>query len=148
MSTLSNKKGAKTSNNSMNEFVCVLCDYKCSKKYNLDRHILSSKHIKSTKINNLSTKIEQNEQNEQKNTGKYHCEKCNKEYSDRSGLWRHKKKCVNIYEVEESESEEDDLSDKQLILMLINQNKELMEIVKNGTHNTNNSNHTNSHNKT
>ena len=32
--------------------------------------------------------------------------------------------------------------------MLINQNKELMEIVKNGTHNTINNNNINSHNKT
>jgi len=38
--------------------------------------------------------------------------------------------------------------DKELMLMIINQNKELLEIVKNGTHNINTTNtHTNSHNK-
>ena len=27
---------------------CHLCDYKCSKKYNLDRHLLTCKHLKVT----------------------------------------------------------------------------------------------------
>ena len=41
------------------------------------------------------------------------------------------------------------ISDKELMMMLVKQNTELMSVIKNGTHNTNNSNNTNhSHNKT
>jgi hypothetical protein len=84
---------------------------------------------------------------EQKN---YACENCGKEYSDRTGLWRHKNnnKCVN-----KNVTNNDDKNDK-LIEYLMKENKEMkdliLEIVKNGTHNTNNSNNinnTNSHNK-
>jgi hypothetical protein len=100
---------------------------------------LSARHIESTNS-------EQNEQNEQK----YCCENCGKEYKDRTGLWRHKKKdnCVD-----KNVTNNDDKNDK-LIEYLMKENKEMkdliLEIVKNGTYNTNNTNnttHTNSHNK-
>jgi len=41
-----------------------------------------------------------------------------------------------------------EISEKELIMMLVKQNSELLEVLKNGTHNTNYSNNTNSHNKT
>jgi hypothetical protein len=77
-----------------------------------------------------------------------------KTFGDRAGLWRHKKKC-NIQSVTDSNVE--NIDKDQLILMLIKQNSELikdtsefknmmMEVIKNGTHNT--TTHTNSHNKT
>ena len=42
----------------------------------------------------------------------------------------------------------DEMSDKDLIIMLVKQNSELLEVIKNGTHNTNISYNNNSHNKT
>jgi hypothetical protein len=72
------------------------------------------------------------------------CETCGKEYNDRTGLWRHKKKCNCV--MKKADPDININIDKELMIMLINQNKELLEIVKNGTHN-NNHNHTNSHNK-
>jgi hypothetical protein len=90
---------------------------------------------------------------------KFICSQCNKEYKDNSGLWRHKKKECN----EKNKEKKNDISDnKDLILLLINDNKELrnllleqckekdeyknmvMKVLENGTHNTT---HTNSHNK-
>ena len=65
-----------------NYFECISCDFKCSKKGDYNRHILTPKHKKSTE----STKIDIN-------TSIFICEKCNKNYKDRSGLWRHKNKC-------------------------------------------------------
>jgi hypothetical protein len=133
--------------------MCVECDYKCSKRFNWDRHILTSKHIKSTNSNKIATKNEQNEQNEQ--IKEFTCENCNKQYKDRSGLWRHKQKCKSISE-SESETEEDikthETTDKELMLALIKDSSELknmiMEVIKNGTNNTTNTTtHTNSHNK-
>jgi hypothetical protein len=44
--------------------------------------------------------------------------------------------------------QQDDNNDKDLIMMLVKQNSELLEVIKNGTHNTTNSHNTNSNNKT
>jgi hypothetical protein len=62
-----------------------------------------------------------------------------------SGLWKHKKHCNN----EEGNKYENpsEPNDKELIMMLIKQNSDLLEVIKNGTHNTN-SHNTISNNKT
>jgi len=71
-------------------------------------------------------------------------------------LWRHKKTCCVAKECDTiaKECDNNKITNDNLILMLINQckelkdeNKELIGILKNGTHN-NNITHTNSHNKT
>jgi len=88
------------------------------------------------------------------------CEICNKNFKTNSGFWKHKNKgCINKC-LESKQDTKDSVTDKDLIIMLLKQNSELikeqsdikniiLEIVKNGTHNTtNNTNtHTNSHNK-
>jgi hypothetical protein len=90
--------------------------------------------------------------------------KCGKEYKYRQGLWKHQQKCN--YELhEDTESNKfikNDINKEDIILMLIKQNSDLIkettefknlildqqnmmiEVIKNGTHNTT---HTNSHNK-
>ena len=65
METLGDKQVTKMSNNSSKQYFCKDCDYMCSKKYNLDRHMMSSKHSMVTKQKQTD---EQNEQNEQKNS--------------------------------------------------------------------------------
>ena len=123
------------------EYFCKKCNFTCFKKFNWDRHLMTFKHTDS---NFGKEKKEQKEQKEQKENI-YTC-KCGKIYSNSSGLWKHKKKCI---------SKKDEPSDKELIMMLIKENSELrkeqtdikeliLEIVKNGTHNTTT---TNSHNK-
>jgi hypothetical protein len=79
------------------------------------------------------------------------CE-CNKLFNSRTTLWRHKKTClINNVTYENTINEENtiNISDKNLIFTLIQQNNELqkqmLEVIKNGTNNTN---ITNSHNKT
>jgi hypothetical protein len=67
---------------------------------------------------------------------------CGKTYKYDSGYYRHKKTCAV------SSDAIDDISDKKLIVMLVKQNSELLEVLKNGTHNTTNSHNTNSNNKT
>ena len=162
MATFSNNLCEKTSKTSTNEFMCVSCDYICYKKFNWDRHILSAKHTKSTNGNQLATKNEQNEQNEQKEL--HTCQNCNKQYKDRTGLWRHNQKCKLKEDLKNESIEEkkkDEITDKNLIMMLINENKELktlmleqqnmmLKVIENGTHNNNttNSHNTISNNKT
>jgi hypothetical protein len=84
----------------------------------------------------------------QESLKKYQCF-CNKTFNSRTTLWRHKSKCLG----ENTIINTDDPSDKELILMLIKQNSQLIQqnsdLVKNGTQNTiisNNSNNTNSNN--
>ena len=148
MSTFSNFFGAKTSKTSCEEYICESCHYKCSKKFNWDRHILTAKHQSATNSNIWQPISSKNEQ-----SSKLTCQNCNKEYKDRTGLWRHKQKCsqTNI-PVQQNET-----IDKEIIMTLIKDNYEvktmimeqqslMMQVIKNGTHNTTNP-HTNSHNK-
>jgi len=115
-------------------FECLICDYFTSRKSSYDKHLTTSKHNLLTNVNTNATKSCKNE---------FNCLKCNKKYKSRVGLWKHKNKCYP-----------DEPSDKQLMMMVIKDNSELknmvMEVIKNGTHNTiNNTNNTNnnSHNK-
>jgi hypothetical protein len=78
----------------------------------------------------------------QKSSEKFHCE-CGIAFRSRTTLWRHKKVCDDEFEIEKK----DDSPDKDLIMMLVKQNSELLEVLKNGTHNTN-SNNTITNNKT
>ena len=71
----------KTSKNIKN-FCCEICDFKCSKKGDWNRHILTPKHINLTESNASCDK---------KNI--YTCSICYKNYSSRNGLWNHAKKC-------------------------------------------------------
>ena len=137
-------------NKSAKKFECKLCDFKCCKQSNYGRHLLTGKHVFNSNLN-IFEHISCQKPFLQ-------CDICGKSYKGRNGLWYHKQKCKgttltnkNNNNNDSGDDDGDNInSDKKLILMLINQNKELMEIVKNGTHNTinNNNNNINSHNKT
>jgi hypothetical protein len=134
------------------------CSAKSTNSNNLatmDDNLVTMDDNLATNINNLATKVVDKA---------FTCEKCNKEYKHRQGLWKHKKQCFK----EDNKEVNDEPSDKQLIMLLLKQNSEIikenselrkeqtdikeliLEIVKNGTHNTTNNaitNNTNSHNK-
>jgi len=133
MATFSNILATEKGQKGQNNYVCESCDYKCSKKYSWDRHILTLKHQESTNGNTLGAKGQ---------IKAYACENCGKEYSERTGLWKHKQKCT----IQQNNNIINGGLTEQLVIELVRQNKELLEIVKNGTtshsHNT-----TNSHNK-
>ena len=145
MATFSNILTTENGKKMAVKYYCKSCDYKCYKKYNWDAHLITSKHSKTTNSNILATENGKNGKNEVN----YCCENCGKEYNDRSGLWRHKKKC-NFGKKTESTTQKNETSDKEIMLALIKDNSEIknmiMEVIKNGTHNTNTT-HTNSHNK-
>ena len=114
-------------------FFCEPCDFKCYMKCDWDRHITRPKHIAS-----LSGNLEDGK----KLKKTYYCD-CGRIFLSNSGLWKHKKGCGT-----EELHTIDDNNDKDLIMMLVKQNSELLEVIKNGTHNTTNShNNTNSNNK-
>jgi hypothetical protein len=113
-------------------FNCEICDFYTSRKSQLERHKLTEKHKILTNTSIKESYPPQNVCN------------CGKIYKHRQSLYNHKKIC-NTNNLQKSNEVE--LSDKQLIMMLIKdnsefknmmfeQNKSMMEIIKNGTHNT------------
>jgi hypothetical protein len=124
--------------NSAKKFTCDVCDYNTDRKCNYDTHLISKRHVINSANGNKGNTIQQ-----KFSEIKYTCQNCDKEFINRSGLWKHKQKCSdNIYENKKlNELDKDDL-----IKTLIEQNAKLMSILENGTHNTTNT-HTNSHNK-
>jgi len=141
-----------------NNYCCDLCDFSTCKKTNYSLHIQTKKHISNSLATSSNTK------NDKSN---FQCDKCNKIYNDRTGLWRHKKCCVNdkTHEEENISKSKSEHCDNELIMMLINDNKDLrnllveqckenteyknmmMEVIKNGTTQNSHNTTTNSHNK-
>ena len=129
-------------------FKCDVCKYTTSRKYNLDLHMDSIKH----KNNVLTTNHNEPLVNVSKN---YQCQNCAKEFNDRAGLWRHKKKCSVVEQCDENEVKINTSDKDELINYLMKENQEfknlILEIVQKDTYNqstTNNTtNNTNSHNK-
>jgi hypothetical protein len=134
------------------EYECKKCDYITFNKYDFEKHINTLKHASNVLA---MESIELSQKSQEK---KFICKQCNKEYKDNSGLWRHKKKECN------EKNKDNKIPDNtDLILLLINDNKDLrnllleqckekneyknmvMKVLENGTHNT--TTHTNSHNK-
>ena len=127
------------------KYCCNYCDYTTSKKSNIDHHLNTKKHESMvSKLNSNDFKPKQ--------AAKYSCKNCGKEYKDNSGLWRHKKVCDFEELSQDQETKKEEISDKELIVMLLKQNSQLIEhnceLTKNGINNTNSHNNTtNSHNK-
>jgi len=130
------------------KYFCEICDYKTSHKSHYDEHLNSSKHVKRKQM----------EANGNINIANYDnisnvCELCNKDFSSRSGLWKHKKKCINDTEKNlhcEVDSKSNEICElKEIMKYLMKENSEMkgmmMKVIENGTHNT--TNNTNSHNK-
>jgi hypothetical protein len=115
-------------------YSCELCDYTSCKKSSFDKHVSTDKH--KNHIND-SKMVVNNGVKLPKVAPTFQCI-CGKIYKYDSGYYRHQKKCIKLETTIENKTNE-----KELIMMLVKQNTELLEIVKNGTHNTT---HTNTHN--
>ena len=76
----------KVATDSIGKFYCEFCDYVTSRKFNFEKHKLTSKHLQAMGNKNLAINVVNC------STKKYKCD-CGKEYCDNSGLWRHKKRC-------------------------------------------------------
>lgn len=116
---------------------CKTCDYITTRLSQYNRHILTAKHIMATnKLHNAT-------QNVPKCSKTYICDNCDKLFVHHSSLWRHKKKCgikndknekseissISDYDPAEYSIDPCSLSDKDLIMLLINENKEFKQIV-------------------
>ena len=126
--------------NLSSKFSCEVCDYNTSKKSNYNNHILSAKHLRAMISNNFKPDL----------SSGFICQICSKEYKDNSGLWRHKKKCCiiqpkNIPTVDDLSSH---VNQQQLVdylmkensefkQLMIDQNKQMLELAKNAGNNSN-----------
>jgi len=137
-------------------FQCEKCCYICNNKKDYAKHLLTSKH-----------------KNQYESMGKIpknppiniEC-KCGKRYKDPSGLWRHKKKCTFVPDINDESLDpltDDDTKNNEAYLSLMmnilkqnsdfkefitEQNKQMMDIVKEGkTINNNTSNTMTTNNK-
>jgi hypothetical protein len=144
--------GTEITSKNVGKFSCKKCVFKCSKKGDWTRHLLTSKHKMMYNMTDCDTEKHQK-------TSTHSCSACNKTYTSRNGLWVHKKKCtinenIVIDVVENEETEFKVLTN--LVLDVIKNNNELqkqnqdfqlqmLEICK--TSNNVNINN-NSHNKT
>lgn len=149
----------KQNNSSTNDFYCLKCDFKCNKKGDWNRHILTQKHKTEYLVKNVKSII--------KKTTQYSCY-CGDILNSRTTLWRHKNKCTqqpkNLDVSNKSDSSENietistipsDLiikllsQNNDLHQMLIEQNKQIFELTKevkvvnNTTNNTTNNNNFN-----
>ena len=145
-------------------FYCEVCDYNTCKNCDYKKHLSTSKHEKASKM------IVNDSEMSQKISEKFICG-CGKIYKYGSGYYRHKKNCNKNINVVDTTNKNDIVFDKDFVLMVLKQNTEILksnqevmkenhelknilvdtqnqmlEVIKNGTHNTNTN--TNSHNKT
>jgi hypothetical protein len=132
------------------KFHCIICDFKCCKKSNWLIHIKTKKHIHNANGTTLeNAEIDKN--------AEAVCE-CGKKYTTKSGLWKHKQKCTTekeekeiTLEIKENEPLTEIQELKEFMKYLMKENSDMksmmmeqqnivLEIAKNGTHNTINSN--------
>jgi len=124
-------------------FWCKKCDYKTSKKSSYDNHCSTDKHKKAFFDNVLTTDDNAKTCQSSSVTNSYVCI-CKKEFNDRAGLWRHKKKCATFQDKKVAEP-----INNNLIVELLKQNQEfkhqIIELSKERTMiiNNNNNNTTN-----
>ena len=143
-------------------FECKTCDFKCSKKSNLNKHLSTDKH----------KRLQNHTQSYTKNAAEYYCD-CGKKYGYSSNYYAHKKKCILtkqptddntmvslVLEVVKSNAElqkqhqeaiKQNQEAQQQTQEAIKQNQELqkqmIDIYKNGVNTTNNNTMTNCNNK-
>lgn len=149
-----------TNSDTTNTFICDICDYKCSLKQHLKQHFMSKRH-KNRLINNVENSVNNVENSvnaveSQTVIKKFVCA-CGVSYQERSGLWRHKQVCKHKAVVEDptciSTITPKPNEFASLITDLVKSHHDLqdsiLEICKNGIHNTiNTTTMMNSNNKT
>ena len=87
-------------------YFCKLCFYGTNKKSSYKQHLVTQKHQTNQEIpNNLLV-------------NKHECNNCNKTFHDRSGLWRHNKKCDSTQ-----------ILNPKIILDIIHQHSEFKEML-------------------
>ena len=109
-------------------FQCKICDFLSSKESNYINHMSTRKHKNQQNVNNLK-QIDSSLDNANICV-------CGKAYKERTGLWRHRKKCPIVLKNEEVCDNniildiDNAFTKDELLLKLIKNNDEMMKIIK------------------
>jgi hypothetical protein len=142
---------------SRKNYVCELCDYVSCNFYDYKKHLLTKKHTQSgisMAIDKFSIECDKKSQ-----TKEFICSACNKVYKDNSGLWRHKKVCSYYQPPTDNKLTMTNQITPELVLsvlkqnaeltnLVVEQNKTIMDMAKNGTGQHINLQNVNNNNKT
>ena len=147
------KKDEYMYNESDFKYKCIECDYFTDRKCNLDNHIKSLHYVNEINGNLIKQKI----------SNVHNCKNCGRVYKTNAGLWKHKKTCNEEFycqpiRASQTIKQSDNVITTELVMELINDNKEMKQIileqnntinnlVKNGITNNSNNTYTNSNNK-
>jgi hypothetical protein len=136
--------GNKNQQNSAMKYYCNICHYGTSRKCNYNTHLNSMRHSVNSSKETFGNEIHQKFSKNQ-----LICEECNKEFKTSSGLWKHKKKCTSQNSENNTKADSNNSIEitPELIFSLIKQNndfqqtiieqnKTIVELSKNGTNNT------------
>lgn len=123
---------------SVDKYICEKCDFTCSRKGDYNRHISTQKHKRMTQdyVKSVKSVVSEN----------YQCI-CGKIYKYRQGLYKHRMKCSeyflenssneviefnqnNTIEIEKKNTDNEDISYKQLVLQLMKDNQEMRDLLK------------------
>ena len=119
------------------QYCCKICDYNTVSIKDYNKHLITRKHKILTNPNDKKSRV-------------LSC-KCGKTYKHASSLCNHKKKCEFLTNPDIVDKY-NETSDKDLIMMLLKQNTQLItqnsELIKTSTGPNINTNNTNSNNKT
>jgi hypothetical protein len=131
------------------QYYCEQCDIKTPSKKDFDKHLLTAKHKKKCK----------HLQNDSSNLHDFNC-LCGKIYKYRQGLQKHKKRCNGSHETDEAEEKGNSdfkmlaelfkqqmNENKELKELLIEQNKQIIELSKEKNTIINNTTNNNSNNQ-
>ena len=128
-------------------YECKLCDYKCSKKSNFERHKMTAKHHNTYQILTKTSNFCEDSEKNLNNSNKFKCI-CGKEYKHKQSLFNHKIKCEYKGKEEENElnieinknkiEKVDEDKEKNLINILMEQNEKLLDTIKDQTEVINN----------
>jgi len=132
------------------KYNCNICHYTCSYKSDLNKHLLTRKHIYTY---NILTNTDENSAK----LGEYSCE-CGNTYKHRQSLFNHKKKCPIVQEKDITNTNSSSTTDMEkmteLFKHMLTQNQEFMSDIfdkvvpnlGNNSHNSTNSHNTNNFN--
>ena len=95
------------------DYSCEKCNFITANKKDFNRHLLTPKHQTETNETVFETKKPQKTQH-------HNCEKCSKVFKSRTSLWRHNKIC---------DLQQNNSKDESLVEYLLNENKELKNMI-------------------
>ena len=136
MSTTIKAMTTNSSSNVESQFYCQTCDYSCRYQSDFNKHLMTRKHENKQKSKQCQLK-------------QFTCQ-CGKRYKERTGLWKHRKKCTfslqdthdndnsndngnngaachNNHTQDIEQSQTDDVDYKQMFIESLKQNQELQK---------------------